>query len=1007
MADKKISQLTPTTTVDLADRYALARGAGNFYVSYNTLKTNLSVNTGSFVKTVNAVAPDAVGNVAVSLASVETGLSSSFPALPSDGDVYVISGETATDRTGSNGQSFIYSSTSVDWFRLSGLDEAGNDARYVNISGDTMTGDLILNGNPITSNQAVNKAYVDGLTTNGTDGQTIRFNGTTPVANSVLFNNGTNIGIGTTNPEELVEIRRLVSAGNDNFALQLTNPLTTADSRIGILFADNTNTGANRDGAAIQVSNSNVNGRGHLTFGPVQNMTMTEVMRITQDQKVGIGTDTPSTKLEVDGTGKFGGQLDMSTNKITNVVDPTAAQDAATKQYTDLFYDSSSFNSSGNILQLHKGNSTIDSITIVSSSYAVTASHAITASSVLHLEQDVFISGTLFQSGSIEMNAFTINNLEAPTASLQAANKGYVDSIKLDQQYPIFDLSLSESFLENTPSYGERTFTGIAVYSGSRSFLYGQPNGSSTATQTMREWDSEAEEWKSTYFASVNVKRYMRGVTQFISGSDIYLNVLHGEGGIYTVKWEGSTLTAVQNITTPSAGEVQSDRFFTLSETDNEEGLAVYNELNTTDWVAYKWRTGSFDTTEYSVSASPSNVSQAVSTCVLHYNGDYYFNTWDETNDQASIYKFEYSTDTFTKVVTLPTQAKSAAGSYLASKFWKSDETLYLASGTEEVETEVFEIDVTNGTYKSLGKSPYVIEALGMGILGESNKTNVGVSYFGGSNPSNNTMQYFKFDPSSKTITDLGTKSISAGAGPILSSPTFLESNGELFPTTPNYRRFLYTTHKLEKDLEYKEGTLLLATNSNWKRSGQVSGSIQLPSGNTSERPSLATTGSLRFNSETNYLEYKDNSSWQPAATKAYVDSLSVGTAWAGGYLSGQGAYGGKYDLTQTFNSNNGDVSWSTANDEWALTEAGTYLISTNGYWQDVNPKTIEIRYNTTANQGATTGTLAASQAADTTARRWDFFTRLTITSTVYLWVHNLSGTGIVRNWKIQIQRLY
>ena len=50
MADKKISQLTPTTTVDLADQYAIARGSGNFHVSYNTLKTNLSVNTSSFVK---------------------------------------------------------------------------------------------------------------------------------------------------------------------------------------------------------------------------------------------------------------------------------------------------------------------------------------------------------------------------------------------------------------------------------------------------------------------------------------------------------------------------------------------------------------------------------------------------------------------------------------------------------------------------------------------------------------------------------------------------------------------------------------------------------------------------------------------------------------------------------------------------------------------------------------------------------------------------------------------
>ena len=137
-----------------------------FDYSYgNGTSGTVEIGTGSFVKTVNAVAPDASGNVAVSLASVETGLSSSFPPSPTDGDVYVISGETATDRTGSNGQSFIYSSASADWFRLSGLDEAGNDARYVNVSGDTMLGNLILNANPTSNLQAATKQYVDGLLT--------------------------------------------------------------------------------------------------------------------------------------------------------------------------------------------------------------------------------------------------------------------------------------------------------------------------------------------------------------------------------------------------------------------------------------------------------------------------------------------------------------------------------------------------------------------------------------------------------------------------------------------------------------------------------------------------------------------------------------------------------------------------------------------------------------------------------------------------------------------------
>jgi len=193
MADRKISQLTPTTTVDLADKYAMARGANNFYLTYETLQNNLTTPTGSFVKTVNGISGDASGNVAVSLASVETGLSSSFPPLPTDGDMYIISGETATDRTASNGQSFIYSSASADWFKLSDQDEAANDARYVNLSGDTMLGDLILSSDPTTALEAATKQYVDGKTAVGTNGQTLRFNGTTLEATSTLTNNGTTL----------------------------------------------------------------------------------------------------------------------------------------------------------------------------------------------------------------------------------------------------------------------------------------------------------------------------------------------------------------------------------------------------------------------------------------------------------------------------------------------------------------------------------------------------------------------------------------------------------------------------------------------------------------------------------------------------------------------------------------------------------------------------------------------------------------------------------------------
>ena len=109
--------------------------------------SRITIETGSFIKTVNANGPDASGNVTVSFGTTSTGLSSSFPASPDDADIYIISGETATDRTSSNGEVYIYSSGSSAWFGVTSPDKSANDISYVNVSGDTMTGKLTVDGN--------------------------------------------------------------------------------------------------------------------------------------------------------------------------------------------------------------------------------------------------------------------------------------------------------------------------------------------------------------------------------------------------------------------------------------------------------------------------------------------------------------------------------------------------------------------------------------------------------------------------------------------------------------------------------------------------------------------------------------------------------------------------------------------------------------------------------------------------------------------------------------------
>ena len=115
-----------------------------------------------------------------------------------------------------------------------------------------------------------------------------------------LASNG-NVGIGTTNPDEIFHINRARSAGSDNFLLELQNPTTVADSRAGILFSTNANTGTGRDGAAIQAANNGVDGKAHITFGSVLNQTYSENIRFESGGNVGIGNTAPAQKLVVNG----------------------------------------------------------------------------------------------------------------------------------------------------------------------------------------------------------------------------------------------------------------------------------------------------------------------------------------------------------------------------------------------------------------------------------------------------------------------------------------------------------------------------------------------------------------------------------------------------------------------------------------------------------------------------------------------------------------------------------
>ena len=130
-----------------------------------------ALNLKGTVKKVNGISPDANGNVVISLGKNYTGLYNGGVFItnvpPIDGDVFIVS----TDPDGANnGRTFIY--LNPDWNEITN-NIGTTDARYVQLAGSTMQGDLripsgkkiTLTDLPINISDAANKDYVDAAKT--------------------------------------------------------------------------------------------------------------------------------------------------------------------------------------------------------------------------------------------------------------------------------------------------------------------------------------------------------------------------------------------------------------------------------------------------------------------------------------------------------------------------------------------------------------------------------------------------------------------------------------------------------------------------------------------------------------------------------------------------------------------------------------------------------------------------------------------------------------------------
>ena len=174
--------------------------------------------------------------------------------------------------------------------RLTGDPDAGANTEYANIifhSRDSNTG---ANGG-----EAQIRAYRGG----DRDAPYLNFDlaNTGGTLQQVMTIHGQNnaVGIGTTSPDNTLHVR----SGNTNTVARFES----ADATARIIFQDNsgqTSIGATGD---------------DMVFTTLSGLT--ERMRIKSDGNVGIGTISPSTKLQVAGTSQFDGDLTVANSTLT------------------------------------------------------------------------------------------------------------------------------------------------------------------------------------------------------------------------------------------------------------------------------------------------------------------------------------------------------------------------------------------------------------------------------------------------------------------------------------------------------------------------------------------------------------------------------------------------------------------------------------------------------------------------------------------------------------------
>lgn len=134
----------------------------------------------------------------------------------------------------------------------------------------------------------------------GFTGQTLRHDGTQWVANSMLYNNGTNIGVNTLNPSSKLVV---ATSTNNVGVFKVSSNTNNASDKWWMGFTHGSNNSADTNDRTRIGTEIAFGGGGRLFFSTGTANNQAERVRIDEIGNVGVGTTTPVKRLDVNGVG--------------------------------------------------------------------------------------------------------------------------------------------------------------------------------------------------------------------------------------------------------------------------------------------------------------------------------------------------------------------------------------------------------------------------------------------------------------------------------------------------------------------------------------------------------------------------------------------------------------------------------------------------------------------------------------------------------------------------------